>query len=140
MTVAKYVKRPVVIEAAQLTDEASMGELVLWITRELDPADAGMLRWGMEGDVPHIVLEGEMLAALGDWVIRGVKGEFYPCKPDVFEQSYDAVLPGDEFDVSAVSPAVALRSQLPDDYELGALDQDDELEAALEKAAQDAGL
>lgn len=36
-------------------------------------------------------LEGNHFAAVGDWIIRGVKGEFYPCKPDIFEQTYEEV-------------------------------------------------
>lgn len=36
-------------------------------------------------------LEGTMQADLGDWIIRGIKGEIYPCKPDIFEQTYEAV-------------------------------------------------
>lgn len=36
-------------------------------------------------------LEGEMKARPGDWIIKGVKGEFYPCKPDIFEETYEAV-------------------------------------------------
>jgi hypothetical protein len=36
-------------------------------------------------------LEGDMLAVPGDWIIRGIKGEFYPCKPDIFEATYEAV-------------------------------------------------
>lgn len=36
-------------------------------------------------------LEGDMLASVGDFIIKGVKGEFYPCKPDIFEQTYDIV-------------------------------------------------
>lgn len=36
-------------------------------------------------------LEGEMIARPGDWIIRGVKGEFYPCKPDIFADTYEAV-------------------------------------------------
>jgi hypothetical protein len=35
--------------------------------------------------------EGNMTAALGDWIIKGVKGEFYPCKPDIFEETYERV-------------------------------------------------
>jgi hypothetical protein len=38
-------------------------------------------------------LEGRMTANLGDWIIKGVKGEFYPCKPDIFEQTYEEVKP-----------------------------------------------
>jgi hypothetical protein len=36
-------------------------------------------------------LEGEMIASIGDYIIRGVKGEYYPCKPDIFEATYDTV-------------------------------------------------
>lgn len=36
-------------------------------------------------------MEGMMTASRGDWIIRGVKGEFYPCKPDIFKQTYEAV-------------------------------------------------
>jgi len=36
-------------------------------------------------------LEGEMLVSVGDWIIKGVKGEIYPCKPDIFEMTYEAV-------------------------------------------------
>lgn len=35
-------------------------------------------------------LEGQMIAEVGDWIIRGVKGELYPCKPDIFEMTYEA--------------------------------------------------
>lgn len=49
-----------------------------------------------DGDCPHWIeidtLEGTMTASLGDWIIRGVKGEFYPCKPDIFEATYEPVL------------------------------------------------
>lgn len=36
-------------------------------------------------------LEGEMIASKGDWIIKGVNGEFYPCKPDIFEKTYEIV-------------------------------------------------
>ncbi len=41
-------------------------------------------------------LEGDMCADAGDWIIRGVKGEFYPCKPDIFEATYEAVKDNDQ--------------------------------------------
>jgi len=47
------------------------------------------------GDTPHDIqihtLEGVMTASVGDWIIRGVQGEFYPCKPDVFEATYEEI-------------------------------------------------
>lgn len=56
--------------------------------------------WGEddgEGNAEPVIriqtLEGDMLARQGDWVIKGVKGEFYPCKPDIFEATYEPVEP-----------------------------------------------
>lgn len=43
------------------------------------------------GDLMIRTLEGDMRATPGDWIIRGVQGEFYPCKPDIFEATYDRV-------------------------------------------------
>lgn len=59
----------------------------IWI----DPAD-GMLMIR--------TLEGDMKVGLGDWVIRGVKGEFYPCKPDIFEQTYELITKQDLLDLT----------------------------------------
>lgn len=79
---AQYVKKPVVVEAIEWTgdeDEARdfMGVLFLIIDQDE--------RLRIE------TLEGPMWTNLGDYIIRGVKGEYYPCKPDVFALSYDKV-------------------------------------------------
>ena len=82
---AKYRKKPVVIEAMQFTNER--------IDRVLNFIE-GDCRAGFEDLKPVLkiqTLEGEMTASLGDWIIKGVKGEFYPCKPDIFEATYEAV-------------------------------------------------
>lgn len=77
-----YKKKPVVIQAIQLTDEneqelnSLMKELVGVI--EITSADTIQIR----------TLEGVMIANWGDWIIRGINGEYYPCKPDIFEKSY----------------------------------------------------
>lgn len=87
----KYRKKPVVIEAMQLEwstwsamcDFAGVGKL-----KDGKPEgrqDGGMLCL----DIP--TLEGVITAREGDFVIRGVQGELYPCKPDIFEQTYEAV-------------------------------------------------
>lgn len=87
---AKYRKKPVVIEAFRLGDpdvQSDAGEdLALWAE------EVGFENWQstVEGvEIP--TLEGTMLARPGDWIIRGVKGEFYPCKNNVFEKSYEVV-------------------------------------------------
>ena len=81
----KYRKKPVVVEARQLTRENGPE---LWEWADSKP------RYGMDGEVDGLTiftLEGRMKADFGDWIIRGVRGEFYPCKPDVFEATYEPV-------------------------------------------------
>lgn len=80
-----YRKKPVVIEAERLTVE-NFGAVGAW---------AGVKTcWGLDAPKPalHIeTLEGTMKAFLGDYVIRGVQGEFYPCKAEIFEATYEPV-------------------------------------------------
>jgi hypothetical protein len=81
---AKFRKKPVVIEAVQFT-EANIKSGAL----DHIPMNLGI---GPEGHFGTIgTLEGEMRASLGDWIIQGVNGEFYPCKPDIFEKTYEPV-------------------------------------------------
>jgi hypothetical protein len=78
---AKFRKKPVVIEAVQWN-----GDNLSDILRFYKPDNI------LVGDEIHInTLEGVMVASKGDWIIQGVKGEFYPCKPDIFEQTYEPV-------------------------------------------------
>lgn len=81
----KYRKKPVVIEAIQYTVE-SCRQIHEWIGLDHESHDRNCAD-GMFIDT----LEGQMEAQIGDWIIRGVKGEFYPCKPDVFEETYEPV-------------------------------------------------
>ena len=54
------------------------------------------MRWVRLGDTLDIqTWEGTMSASPGDWIICGIKGEFYPCKPDIFEDTYEPVVEGD---------------------------------------------
>ncbi len=82
----KFRKRPVVIDAYQFNGYNST-EIESWMIGYDARAKLGFKNAG------HIVLidtlEGTMTAAPGDWIIRGVKGEFYPCKPDIFEATYE---------------------------------------------------
>ena len=77
----KYRKKPVVIEAVQLTIDNG-DDVVDWIK------DRHSQRY-LDGQVWIETLEGIMKARVGDWIIRGVKGEFYPCKSDIFEMTYE---------------------------------------------------
>ena len=80
----KYRKKPVVIEALQYGPyTAPTAEMIGFL------ADAGAVRVTNLGIVIP-TLEGEHLASVGDYIIRGVKGEFYPCKPDIFALTYEA--------------------------------------------------
>jgi len=82
----KYRKKPVVIEAAQFDgSERSIVEILA-----LQSDKVKVLREDA-GDLLIPTLEGTMRASVGDYVIRGVQGELYPCKPDIFEQTYDLV-------------------------------------------------
>jgi hypothetical protein len=83
---AKFRKKPVVIEA------------VLWDGKmpTVEPLMVGATTQSVEQDLgdPALLiptLEGTMRAEVGDWIIRGVNGELYPCKPDIFAKTYEAV-------------------------------------------------
>lgn len=84
----KYRKKPVEIEAIQFEDNSDR-------ICEIAEFMGGDLRVNYEDkDNPYIpieTLEGTMKASVGDYIIKGVKGEFYPCKPDIFEQTYEKV-------------------------------------------------
>lgn len=77
----KFRKKPVVIEAREWTG-ANVVELLDWIKPSARQEGASII-------IP--TLEGDHEASLGDWIIQGVKGEFYPCKPDIFEATYESV-------------------------------------------------
>lgn len=83
---AKYRKKPVVIEAWQFTDETKnqvFNNITCSCYATFD--DAGNPTLKIQ------TLEGVMTASFGDWVIKGVKGEFYPCRDDIFKATYEAV-------------------------------------------------
>lgn len=93
---AKFRKKPVVIEAIQFTeairdaalfDGAPLPPWVVLGRRRLHPPT----RKVYNAEVFIETLEGRMEVSIGDWIIRGVKGEYYPCKPDIFEATYEPV-------------------------------------------------
>ena len=86
----KYRKKPVVIEAFQLPLRYDGPSFMDWAKQQ----EFKGWRIHGSGDAETLVistLEGEMQASPGDWIIKGVKGEFYPCKPDIFAATYDPV-------------------------------------------------
>ena len=86
MTIKTYRKKPVVIEAMLFTME-NKNEVFHWVTdnkaADFDIDDKPVLQIQ--------TLEGVMTAQLGDYIIQGVMGEFYPCKPNIFNQTYEEV-------------------------------------------------
>jgi hypothetical protein len=81
----KFRKKPVVIEAVQVTDAT-------FDAPHPNPEHLVGVVYDPKRRCAFITtLEGTMRADLGDWIIRGVKNELYPCKPDVFEATYEAV-------------------------------------------------
>lgn len=86
----KYVKKPIVIEAIQFPGPSVRGVERMVIFDDWMVANQGDHKCRYRGDKLIIpTLEGEMEASPGDWIIKGVKGELYPCKPDIFEATYE---------------------------------------------------
>lgn len=82
----RYRKRPLEIEA------------ILWTGFNLEPVaeflgETPEFTWDVNGSrgIMLQTLEGKIVASQGDYIIRGIKGELYPCKPDIFESTYEAV-------------------------------------------------
>lgn len=83
----KYRKKPVVIEAIKWTGDEHQEDNPVWILEAFRKGDA----W-FSDDGEHMMiktLEGDHRANKGDYIIQGIKGELYPCKPDIFEATYD---------------------------------------------------
>lgn len=86
MMTRKFRKKPVVIEAVQYNGMNGL-KLLSW-------AGSVEIEEDFLGEFVEIyTLEGVMKCSKGDWLIKGVKGEFYPCKPDIFEATYEEVTP-----------------------------------------------
>lgn len=80
---AKFRKKPVIIEAIKWN-----GENIAQVHHFCEDAAIGPVS---DNCIEIITLEGIMKANVGDWIIQGVNGEFYPCKPDIFEKTYEEV-------------------------------------------------
>lgn len=89
----KFRKKPVVIEAVQLVKGMDICSPDWWYeaisSNKVTTHGFGKFtRDVLSVDIP--TLEGVMRASEGDWIIRGVQGELYPCKPSIFEATYEA--------------------------------------------------
>ena len=87
--ITKYRKKPVIIEAIQFEDNS---DRIIEI-HEFMGGDTIRVNYEDKNN-PYLkieTLEGIMKASVGDYIIKGVNGEFYPCKPDIFEKTYERV-------------------------------------------------
>ena len=81
--IKSYRKKPVIIEAIQYLSDDVVEDVI-----KFTHGQAYKFKGGIE--IP--TLEGNHLASIGDFIIKGIKGEFYPCKPDIFNASYEEVI------------------------------------------------
>lgn len=79
--IKKFKKKPVIIEAIQWNGE-NLSEINEFTKNEVENHELVLI-------IP--TLEGDMYASLNDYIIKGVNGEFYPCKPDIFDKTYEEV-------------------------------------------------
>ena len=84
---AQYRKKPVIIEAIQLED---LEVRTLIAIQQFVGLGKDVFKVESDGLIIK-TLEGDMKASIGDFIIKGVEGEFYPCKPDIFEKTYEKV-------------------------------------------------
>lgn len=92
-----FRKKPVDIEAWQLTQDREVIAELIERTIDIDMSTSIIGRNACidfvleQGGLDIVTLEGVMRANFGDWIIKGVNSEFYPCKPDIFEKTYEEV-------------------------------------------------
>lgn len=83
---AKYRKKPVIIEAYKYQAELGNNRLMNWLALH----DVSIKGWLFhDGEIIIPTLEGNMKVSDGDWIIIGIKGECYPCKDEIFSATYD---------------------------------------------------
>ena len=93
MRAKRFRKKPVEIEAMQGRAYTEFAQIVTWINENGGDARATQIDPG-PAYMEITTLEGVMRADVGDWVIKGIQGEFYPCKPEIFDATYEPVTQG----------------------------------------------
>lgn len=89
----KFRKRPIVVEAMQFTG-INAGDIVRWAKNDhVTNLEFGPKKYHA---INIATVEGDMLATEGDWIIKGVNGEFYPCKPMIFAKTYEPFVETEE--------------------------------------------
>lgn len=88
---ARFRKKPVVIEAWKYEGGWDSARPIVRMSKDIFWCSMPANGHDDLGEIEIETLEGRMTAKPGDWIIKGVKGEFYPCKPDIFAATYDAL-------------------------------------------------
>ena len=122
---AQYRKKPVVIEAVQLTAE-TVQECYDFVGAKSNFPECGMGIDPADGQFKITTLEGVHTASVGDWIIKGVNGEFYPCKPDIFEKTYDSEVT--TFKERLIKEQEELNDKLVKLYEFGSTEKFKEID------------
>lgn len=84
MSIEKARKKPVVVDVFHYENRSQFSEIVDWVDNVLTIYE--------DDGIDIQTLEGVTIASLGDWIIKGVKGEFYACKPDIFDMTYELIV------------------------------------------------
>ena len=89
--ISRFTKKPITIEAVEFVDAtlATMSSISEFMGEKKEIEFDGT---SAEPKIKIETLEGPIYASIGDMIIKGIHGEFYPCKPDIFEATYEAVL------------------------------------------------
>ena len=91
----RYCKKPIEIEAVQMTKKARINyrEWPVWLRKAVyrEMSKPGAVWMGKDGAMYINTLEGDLQVSEDDWIIQGIQGELYPCKPGIFSATYDPV-------------------------------------------------
>ena len=90
MTAQRYRKKPLIIEAIQFNID-NTEYIKSWLRKNNVNYSEGFREETVLVEILINTLEGPMIASYGDYIIKGIHGEFYPCKPDIFEKTYDLI-------------------------------------------------
>jgi len=90
MKVQRYIKKPIIIEAIQFNID-NTEYIKTWLRNNYVSYSEGFRDETVLVEIIINTLEGNMKASYGDYIIKGINGEFYPCKADIFKKTYDLV-------------------------------------------------
>lgn len=105
----KATKKPVTIECFQYDGDLKFSDGKFYVPEWAEKAyNEGVIFFKEQGEMYIKTLEGEHHASVGDYIIRGVNGELYPCKPDIFEKTYDIEEKCEAVEIATFSFSVAI--------------------------------